>query len=79
MLANSCLQLISQLYLHLVKVVIITSCFQGLYNIYFFAIQLSNGLKFLSSTNIYRLKIVVNIIAFGCCCGLQMPSESADG
>ncbi len=79
MLTNSCLQLISQLYLHLLKVAIITSCFQGLYNIYFFAIQLSNGLKFLASTNIYRLKIVINLIAFGCCCGLQMPSENADG
>jgi hypothetical protein len=78
-LAHSCLQLISLLYLHQIKVAGTTSCFQCLCKIYFFAIQLSDGLKFLATTNIHCLIILFNLIAFGCCCGLQMPSESADG
>ncbi len=78
-LAHSCLQLISLLYLHRIKVAIRTSCFQCLCKINFFANQLYDGLKFLATTNIHCLILLVNLIAFGCCCGLQMPSESADG
>lgn len=79
MQANPCLQKTLQLDWHGIGVAIATSCSQYLNTTYLFAIKLFFSLKFLATINIYSLIISTSLIAYRCCCGLHMPSESANG